>query len=274
MRIIMRPPSEAFRRAISRNPRSAEIDQAVAVRQHEALRAAMKEAGADIVLLPPDPVNPDAPFVQDVMITFPPPDEPAGRSALLVATRPGAPSRRPEVPSVVAAAQALVPPDCAIMSIQAPGTLDGGDVLLYGDRVVIGLSGRTNQAGADQLARALRELGYRVFPCRVSDKRLHFASAVTKVRADRFIGTSVGYADLDAGGADVMPRDEVERIVVPDEEWPAHNVVLIGETVFVPAGNPISLGMLRDAGEQVVEVEFEQFIWADAGLTCLMGLVY
>ncbi|HMK91556.1 MAG TPA: arginine deiminase family protein, partial [Thermoleophilia bacterium] len=223
---------------------------------------------------PADPVNPDAPFVQDVMITFPPPDDPDGRSTLLVATRPGAPARRPEVASVAAAARALVPPACRLLTIEKPGTLDGGDVLLYGDRVVIGLSGRTNRAGAEQLARALGEIGYRVFLCPVTDARLHFASAITRVRATRFIGTAVGFADLDAVGDDVLPRGEIDRVVIPDDEAPAHNVVLIGDTLFVPAGNPVSVGMLRDAGEHVAEVRFEQFTFADAGLTCLMGVVY
>jgi dimethylargininase len=252
----------------------SQIDPAAALRQHEGLRAEMIKAGADIVLLLPDPTNPDAPFVQDVMITFPPPDDPAGQSILLVAARPGVPSRQPEVASVLAAARDLVPPECRMMSIEAPGTLDGGDVLLYGDRVVVGLSGRTNRAGAEQLRRALEEVDYRVFLCPVSNGRLHFASAITKVRANRFIGTSVGYADLDAVGTEVLPKDEIERLVIPDEELPAHNVVLIDETLFVPAGNPISVGMLEEAGEHVVEVPFDRFTCADAGLTCLMGVVF
>ncbi len=270
----MRPPSEAFRQAISKHPLRAQLDPAEALRQHEVLRDAMVAAGADIVLLPPDPVNPDAPFVQDVMITFPRPDDPSGHSVLLVATLPGAPARRPEVAAVVAAARDLVPPDCRVMTIEPPGTLDGGDVLLYGDRVVIGISGRTNRAGAEQLGRALEELAYRVFLCPVSNGRLHFASAITKVRATRFIGTSVGYADLDAVGPEVLPEGQIERLLVPDEELPAHNVVLIGETLFLPAGNPISSRMLREAGEHVVEIQFDQFTRADAGLTCLMGVVF
>ena len=274
MRIIMRPPSHAFRQAISKHPDRAHLDPEAALRQHEVLRAAMVEAGASTVLLPPDPVNPDAPFVQDVMITFPPPNDPAGRSVLLVATRPGAPARRPEVASVVAVARDLVPPDCRLMSIEPPGTLDGGDVLLYGDRVVIGVSGRTNRVGAKQLKRALEDISYRVFLCPVSDGRLHFASAITKVRDGRFIGTSTGYADLDAVGPEVLPREKIDRLLIPDEELPAHNVVLIGETLFVPAGNPISAAMLREAGENVTEVQFDQFTKADAGLTCLMGMVY
>ena len=274
MRIIMRPPGAAYANAISTHPCHARLDVTAALHQHEALRALMVQAGADVVLLPPDPVDPDAPFVQDVMITFPPPDDPAGRSVLLVATRSGAPARRPEVAAVVAAARALVPAACRLLEIQAPGTLDGGDVLLYGNRVIIGLSGRTNQHGAEQLAAPLREIGYRVHLCAVTDGRLHFASAITKVRAGRFIGTRVGFADVDATGSDVMPADEIERLVIPDEESPAHNVVLIGDSLFVPAGNPRSVELLRAAGEPVVEVPFEQFTWADAGLTCLMGLVY
>ena len=127
--IIMRPPSEAFARAISTHPRHTELDPAKALRQHEALRAAMIEAGAQIVLLEPDLVNPDAPFVQDVTVTFPAPGDPGGRSVLLVATRPGAPTRRPEVSSVLAAAQTLVPAGCRLLTIEEPGTLEGGDVL-------------------------------------------------------------------------------------------------------------------------------------------------
>lgn len=274
MKIIMRPPSEAFRRALSNHPQGDQIDPQAAAAQHAWLREAMTEAGAEIVLLPPDPDLPDAPFVQDVMITFPPADEPESRSALLVATRPGAPSRRPEVASVIAAARELVPAGCRMLEIEAPGTMDGGDILIWSRRVIIGMSGRTNRVGAEQLKAAVDELGYQSHLCPVSDGRLHFASAITRVRHDCAIGTAVGYRDLDACGPHVLPEDEIRRIVIPDEELPAHNVVLIGETLFVPAGNPVSVNLLREAGENVVEVPFEHFTRADAGLTCLMGVVY
>ncbi len=94
------------------------------------------------------------------------------------------------------------------------------------------------------------------------------------MRATCFIGTATGFRDFDAVGPDVLPEDEIKRIVIPDEEIVAHNVVLIGDSLFVPSGNPVSVGLLREAGEKVVEVDFDQFTRADAGLTCLMGFVY
>ena len=270
----MRPPGDAFRRAISNNPLADRIDPATACAQHELLRDKMTAAGADIVLMPSDPRLPDAPFVQDVVIAFPEPGRPEGATRLLVATRPGAPARRGEVEAVFAVAKGLVPDGCELLTIEQPGTLDGGDVLLYGKRVAIGLSGRTNLAGAEQLRQAVERLGYEVNLCRVSDTRLHFASAVTKVTDTCFIGTRVGFQDFDSAGDGVLPREEIRRIVIPDEEVVAHNVVLIEDTLFVPAGNPVSVGLLRAAGEHVTEVEFDQFTKADAGLTCLMCNVY
>lgn len=270
----MRPPSEAFRRALSKHPLGDQIDVAKAGAQHEALRGTMVAAGADIVLMAPEPDLPDSPFVQDVVIAFPSPTSPLGPTKLLVATRPGASSRRPEVDSVFNVAKTLTESECRCLKIEEPGTLDGGDVLLYGKRVAIGLSGRTNREGAEQLRAVVDELGYETFLCPVSDSRLHFASAITKVRSDCFIGIARGYRDFDAVSPRALPKDEIKRIVISDEEIVAHNVVLIGDDLFVPAGNPVSVGLLRDAGEHVVEVEFDQFTRADAGLTCLMGIVY
>jgi dimethylargininase len=147
-------------------------------------------------------------------------------------------------------------------------------VLIFGDRVVIGLSGRTNEAGARQLEAALRELGYRVWLCPVTNSRLHFASAVTVVRPTRFIGVQIGYDDLDAVSHEILPRDEIDRVVIPDEELPAHNVLPVDGTIFIPARNPVAASLLREAGEHVVEIPFEHITRADAGMTCLVCRVY
>lgn len=272
MKYIMRPPSDAFVRALSHHPLGHLIDVDEALRQHANVVDVMRAAGADIVMLPPEPDLADAPFVQDTMISFARPDDPNGASVLLVATRPGAPSRQPEVPSVLACARTLVPSACRILTIEEPGTMDGGDILVWGDRVAIGVSGRTNEHGALQLKAAVEEIGYRAWLCPVSDTRLHFASAVTVVNPARLIGTAVGFADLDAVSPDLL--DGVDRVLIPDEELPAHNVLNINGTIVIPAGNPTAVEMLRERGETVVEAPYDQFTRADAGLTCLVGAVH
>jgi dimethylargininase len=150
--------------------------------------------------------------------------------------------------------------------------MDGGDVLVWGDRVAIGVSGRTNEHGARQLLEAVRQLGYRAWLCPVSDTRLHFASAVTVVNPTRLIGTTIGFADLGAVSPDLLAG--VDRVLIPHAELPAHNVLNINGTIVIPAGNPIAVDLLRKRGETVVEVPYDQFTRADAGLTCLLGAVH
>lgn len=285
MKVIVRPPGEAFRHALSEHPDKDTIDLALAGRQHAAFVAALRAAGVTLVELPADDRLPDACFVSDVLITLPPApgrsgatgtDDQAGGLApavLAVATHPGAPSRRPEVATVVAAARPLLGPTCTVTAIAAPGTLDGGDVIVYGDRIAIGLSQRTNRQGAEQLAELVRSAGYRPFLCPV-EGRLHLASWVAVVRPDLLIGVAGGFASLDDAGPDVAPPGEVARIVLPDDEVVAANVLPLGGKVFVAAGNPRAVAALRTAGEEVVEADLSEFTKADGGPTCLISHVF
>lgn len=270
MHVIVREPSEAFRSALSTHPEADRLDPARAVEQHRTFVAALRDAGLDVVALPPDPALPDAPFVSDTLVALPPASDPDASAALLVVTRPGAPSRRGEVASVAACAQELAP-DATVVEIEEPGTLEGGDVIVYGDRIAVGVSARTNVCGAGQFALAVQSLGYRAFLCPVRD-RLHLASEVTALGASRLVGTAAGFASLDAvpGAA---PADEIERVLVPDGEAPASNVLALGGRAFVVAGHPRTTALLREAGERVVEVALDEFGRADGGPTCLVAIV-
>lgn len=273
MKVIVRPPGEAFRRALSEHAAKGSIDPAAARRQHEAFVAALRETGVDLVEMPADDKLPDACFVSDVLITLPQSREPGGPAAIAVATRPGAPSRRPEVAAVLDTARGLLGESCLIAAIAAPGTLDGGDVIVYGDRVAIGVSGRTDRQAAGQLADLVRGAGYRPFLCPVKG-RLHLATWVSVARPDLLIGTAGGFASLDAGGPEVAPRDEVERIVVSDDDVVAANVLPLGGRVFLAAGSPRATAALRVAGEHVVELDLAEFTKADGGPTCLVSHVF
>ena len=125
------------------------IDYPRALAQHAAYEALLRSLGVVVEHLPAEPTLPDAVFVEDTAIVL---DE------LAVVTRPGAESRRPECASVAEALRAWR----SLATIEAPGTLDGGDVLVVGRTLYVGLSSRSNQAAADQLRQLISPFGYRV----------------------------------------------------------------------------------------------------------------
>ena len=146
-------------------------------------------------------------------------------------------------------------------------------MIVYGDRVAIGVSARTSRDGARQLGDAVAAIGYRPFLCPVTD-RLHLATAVTVLGPARLIGTASGFASLDDAGADVAPAGEVERLLLPDDELVGANVLAVGGRCFVPAGNPRAVALMRAAGETVVELDLSEFTLADGGPTCLVSHVW
>src|SRR5262249_34066276 len=130
------------------------IDVAHAIREHACYEAALRSLGATVVRAAPEPALPDAVFVEDAALVF---DEVA------VITRPGAPTRRRETESMAKALEAYRP----LLRIEAPGTLDGGDVLRVGRWVFVGRSSRTNTDGISQLETLLEPWRYEVIPVAV-----------------------------------------------------------------------------------------------------------
>ena len=150
--------------------------------------------------------------------------------------------------------------------------LEGGDVVVFGYRIAIGLSARTNEPGAQVLADAARSIGYRPFLCPVPD-RLHLATAVTAVTPDTLIGTAAGFASLDAAGPDAAPAGEFRRLLLPDDELSGANVLALGRHAFLGAGNPTAARLLRETGLVVHEFDLSEFALADGGPTCLVNVL-
>jgi dimethylargininase len=248
---IVRPPSDAFARAIS--SAAAAIDPARARAQHAAYRAALADL-VELVALPADPELPDACFVDDCAVVL-------GGQALL--TRLGAPSRAAEPERLAGALAGLVD---EVHRMTAPATLDGGDVLRLGRTLVAGRSERTGQAGIGQLTRFAEAAGGRVEIAAVPAGTLHLQSAVTALADDAVVGT----AELLEQPA---LRGVANRLVVPPEEAAAANVLAVGTTVLVPAGCPRTAAAVAALGFEVREVDLGEFHKADGGATCLSLLV-
>jgi dimethylargininase len=167
---ITRKVSPAIARCELTHLARSPIDVGLAGSQHEAYERTLSKLGCWVVSLPAAPDLPDSVFVEDTAVVV---DEVA------VITRPGSRSRRPETASVAAVLAKYRP----IVAIEAPGTIDGGDVLRLGRRLFVGLTERTNREGINQLRALLSPHGYVVEPVPVSGC-LHLKSAVTQVAPD------------------------------------------------------------------------------------------
>lgn len=220
--------------------------------QHAAYVAALGAAGVQVTTLPADSGHPDSTFVEDTAIV-------TAQGAILC--RPGAPSRAGEVLGMrVALEQMLGEPLVAIIE---PGTVDGGDICQAGSHFFIGLSDRTNEAGADQVARWLDRIGYSSSTVTLPDDRtlLHLKSGLVWL-GDRQLVAVPSFASHPALSA-------YDVLSVPVEEMYAANCVRVNETVLVPAGYPRITTALAAMGHQVVSLEMSEFRKMDGGLSCL-----
>jgi dimethylargininase len=224
----------------------APIDVPAAAAQHQQYERCLADLQCEVVALPQEPDLPDSVFVEDTAVVL---DE------LAIITRPGAASRRPETTAVAGALR----PYRKLAHIREPGTLEGGDVLVVGRDVYVGLSARTNEDGFGQLRDVLTPLGYSVTPVRV-EACLHLKSAVTRVGDDSLL---INRSWVDGGlftGRRLIDIDPAEPF--------AANALRVGETVVYPAAYGRTGGRLRDAGFDVAPVDVTELAKAEGGVTC------
>ena len=219
--------------------------------QHQQYCAELERFGLELIHLSADARYPDGTFVEDAAIV-------TGRGAIIA--RPGAEVRRGEVPSVREALGELVP---VLGEIEAPGTVDGGDVCETRDRFLIGLSERTNDAGAGQLRDILKIHGYEatIIDLRGIPELLHLKTGLFAMDDGRL-------AAVDA----LARRDELrefEIVRVADGESYAANAVCINGRVLLAKGFPLLEAALTRLGYEVATLEMSEFRKMDGGLSCL-----
>jgi dimethylargininase len=244
---LVRPPGDSFAHALSSLDPQPGIDVDLARKQHAAYCTALENAGLDLIELPPDEAYPDSCFVQDTAVIF---------GDLAVIARPGAASRRGEEEAVRRALQGHK----RLVEIRAPATLEGGDVLVIGSRLFVGLSARTNRGGFVQL-RDLLELEGATVESLPVEEGLHLLSDCT------YLGRGVLLATEASANRPAFAG--LEQIRVAPEEAYAANALAIGEHVVFPAGYPRTAALIRERGFTVLEVPLSEFAKADGGATCL-----
>ncbi len=247
---IVRPPAPNFAEGLT----TADLGDPIyerALAQHETYCLALEQCGLKLIRLEADPLYPDSTFVEDAAVLTP-------RGAIL--TRPGAPNRAGEVTNIKEVLADFYPD---VLSISSPGTLDGGDVCEAEDHFFIGVSERTNEAGARQLAEVLASLNYTssFVDIRGVDGILHLKSGLAYL-GDRRLAV----IDALASRAEFSDYDLVR---VDAGETYAANCVRVNQPVLLAAGYPAWEGRLRELGYQTIALEMDEFQKMDGGLSCL-----
>ncbi|MEM7194257.1 MAG: arginine deiminase family protein [Pseudomonadota bacterium] len=210
-------------------------------------KSVVESFGITVTELPALVSFPDSYFVEDVAIVVP---------EFAVITRPGAASRQSEPDHMIETLKA----HREIARIVDPGTLDGGDVLIVGHHCIVGLSARTNRQGAEQLAQFLRPFNYRTDIVEVPEA-LHFKSSVNFIASNTLLTTSACQS--------MRCLDGYQKLVVPDDERYAANVVWMNGRLLVPKGYPGTQNLLEKHGFETVVMAVSEVEKMDGGLTCL-----
>ncbi len=246
-RAIVRKPGSTFAEGLT-TAGLGKPDLIRALEQHAAYAEELRRRGLDVTVLEADDRFPDSTFVEDAAVV-------TARGAVI--TRPGAVPRRGETRAVAAALKTLCEP---VARIQSPGTLDGGDVLQVEDHFYVGLSARTNKAGARQLIRILADWGY----------------GGTMVPMSGMLHLKTGVAYL--GGGWLLLTGELIKcpafrkfdiIAVPAGEAYAANCIRVNDRVLMAQGFPLTRNAVERAGFDTVALDVSEFRKMDGGLSCL-----
>lgn len=248
-----------FTRALVRRPAASAVDGLRSVdrgapdiealkAEHADYVAALEASGVRVEVLEALDAYPDALFVEDPALVFP-------EGAILL--RPGAPSRLGEVAEIAPEIRSRF----ARVETLATGYADGGDVLVTPEAVYIGLSARTDRAGADALVASLAGLGREGIVVEPPAGVLHLKTACSLLDDRTLLATRAV--------ADARLFDGLELIVVPEGEEPVANALRVNGTVLIAAGFPRTTALLASRGYQVVTLKLDEVMKLDAGLSCM-----
>ena len=227
------------------------IDVNVARQQHHDYNEALKALGCEVIVLPAEADLPDSVFVEDTAFILP---------EVAVITRPGADSRRPEIGSIMKALDPYRP----LLRITEPATVDGGDVLVVGKHIYVGLSSRSNDIAARQIQKLLSDYGYSVTGIQMHDC-LHLKTSVTRVDDKTLL--------LNRNLVDTHHFESYDLIDVDPSEPFAANCLPIGDFIIFPTAFPKTRAKLEVRGCKIKAVQVDELAKAEGAVTCCSLIV-
>lgn len=245
---LVRTPSRSVVHGLRADDRGDPSAEGVAA-EHDAYLTALRAAGLDVTVLPALEDFPDSVFVEDPALVF-------SEGAILL--RPGNATRRGETAKIAPALRARFG---TVLELAGEGHADGGDILVTPDRVLIGLSARTNAAGAGALGACLTRLGLTSQTVTTPPGVLHFKTDCALIEENCMLST----ARLAASGV----FDAFETMIVPEGEEAAANALRVNDVVLVGSQFPRTIERLDAAGYAVVPLATAEIGKIDAGLSCM-----
>jgi len=219
-----------------------------ALLQHENYINVLQDCGLKVIIMEADDNYPDSTFIEDTALLTP-------KCAIIM--KPGAQSRRGETTAI---AELLKDHFENIEAISEPGTIEAGDIMMVGKHFYIGLSERTNEAGADQLI----------------DILLKYGMTGSKVKLNKVLHLKTGLSYLEKNNlvisGEFLNHEEFKKfnqIKIKKEEGYAANCIWVNDTVLVPEGFPKSKKAIEQAGYKTIEINVSEFQKLDGGLSCL-----
>ena len=222
------------------------IDLDIARAQHGAYINALETLGCKIIELEEEPDLPDSVFVEDTAFILP---------EVGIITRPGADSRKPETKAIAQALSLHLP----LLHITDPATVDGGDVLILGKNIYIGLSTRSSQAAIDQLQRLLDNYQYKVTGVQMHDC-LHLKTAVTRVDDNTLL--------INRNWVDIQHFKDFKLVEIDASEPYAANCLPVNGSIIYPTSFPKTRAKLEAGGYKITPVTVDELAKAEGAVTC------
>jgi dimethylargininase len=248
-----------FTKAIVRRPCPAIVDGLttsdlgkpdynLALQQHIQYLKALMACGLKVHILEPDNTYPDSTFIEDTALLTP---------DCAIITNPGAPSRKGETKEIAILLPKYFP---NMERIITPGTVDAGDIMMVGSHYFIGLSERTNKAGAKQIIDILKKYGLSGSTITLQQV-LHLKTGVSYLENNTLLAT----------GEFLNIKDfcDFKIISVEDDEKYAANSIWVNDYVIMPSGYPKSQQAIKEAGYKILTVNTSEFRKIDGGVSCL-----
>ncbi len=244
---IVRPPCRNLMNGVT----SADLgrpDYSLALAQHQAYVRALERCGVKVHVVATDELFPDCCFIEDTALVT---------RRFAVMTRPGAASRRGEIEAVKGRLGGFFD---RIETIDAPGTLDAGDIMMVGDHFFIGRAQRSNEAGAKQCVALLEDQGFTASVVEFSDM-LHLKSGLAYLENNNLLACR--------SCAEMPEFRDLDIIEVPNDESYAANSIWVNNMVIMPAGFPATRAKIVARGYEVIEVDTSEYQKLDGGVSCL-----